>query len=164
MNLIRSRCFAALLLCLYGMAATPVTSLAFMSMAMISDEHEVQVIMDGHGSMEVVLHHHHALTPGIHSHSRAVDRLLASLCKSGDSGDHVFNMSASSPSMEPKVSRADSATKSGRLKISAWCLITSHAAHRLQPLKLLPQAVFTSDHRARNGDPRPCMGSVVLLV
>jgi len=164
MKLIRSRCVALLLLCLYGMAATPLTSLAFMGMAMISEEHEVQIVMDGRGSLEVVLHHHEAFTPCVRDHSGAMDRILASLCKADNCGDHVFNMSASAPTMEPKASRADAAARAGAEHNSSWAAILRDSFHHLHPLKTGVTTRTITDGHPCNDAARPCMGTLVLLV
>ncbi|MBL9146060.1 MAG: hypothetical protein JNM99_20430 [Verrucomicrobiaceae bacterium] len=164
MNFIRSRCVALLLLCLYGMAATPVTSLAFMGMALVSEEHEVQIVMDGRGSLEVVLHHHHTYTPCVRDHSGTVDRILASLCKGDDAGDHVFNMSPSAPTMEPKASRADAAARTGNERSAPWSSLSAEGFFPLHRVTnwTMPRAII--DMRASNDAARPYMGTLVLLV
>ena len=151
-----------MLLCLYGMAATPLTSLAFMSLAALSEEHEVQVVMDGKGSLDVELHHHHAFTPGVRDHSGAVDRMLASLCKSGTSGDHVFDISAASPTMEPKVSRTDSTASSEA--DAPWSLMSRDRSLRVLPVNSWAMALARANFRTCNDAALPCIGTVVFLV
>jgi len=85
-----SRCFAAILLCLYGIAGTPLAPCIFATFADYSGEHEVEVEMV-EGSSRILLHHHAStFTPSVADHPRKLDQLLTCLCSGSDSGDHVF--------------------------------------------------------------------------
>lgn len=160
----RSRCLAALLLCLYGLAATPMTSLAFMGVASLCHEHEVRVEMDGNGTLQVVLHHEHAITPGIRDHHDSMDRLLAMLCTSSSSGDHVFHVAASSAALEPKSARASERVNSPNSKWSqAWILPTRFHL-QAQTLITVIRVSLRADLPAEADGREPRLGTLVLLV
>ena len=160
----RSRWFAALLLCLYGLAGTPVTSLAFVALAELSSEHEVRIDMSTDGVARIRLHHQHSLyTPGLRDHAHRVDRVLTILCSGSNEGDHVFaqacNSTADNRSAEERGIASDSQNKA-----------TLNGA-RLQQLSPRPASQCHSiaaqfdalnephDHRPRSG-----LGVVVLVI
>jgi hypothetical protein len=86
-----TRLIAAFLLCLHGWLSTPVASFAFASLATWSGEHEVRFQIGATGP-RIVLHHlPQKLTLRAEEHTRALTRVLSTICQINSQGDHIFD-------------------------------------------------------------------------
>lgn len=158
---VHQRLIALALLVAYAITGTSVMPAMVAMAAWIDGSHSVVVAQSEEG-MEVTLHHRKdQYTPRVSDHDNSLTKLLVSMCKASDAGDHQMRTAHVSSNANIRDAVERQIQKSPTLNFQETHILSLSTSW---PLRDVTRVILVQDIHEKCLHPRPIPATVQLLI